>query len=263
MIVAIDIGNTTVGVYFVEKEAKDIHIVSSFKLPTDASWSAATYAKELKLGIQNFFLQEACNVEKVIISSVVPLVEKAVKQAVSMFFGMDALELDASMFAKTDNIMLNMQVNEPQKVGFDRIADAIGAAGRYPLPLVTVDMGTATTFNVVEEGNRFLGGAIAPGIVTGLDALSRKAAKLPQIPLEAPAQVIGRDTISCMQSGAVFGAAAMVDGMIARFEAQLGKKVTVVMTGGGAGIVHPLCMHEHIYDPYLLIKGLVIFADFM
>ena len=255
MILAIDIGNTTVGFYVADKENNQIEVRSSFTLPTDAAWTVQRYEEEIRQAMS----QKACEpdfvrqVDSIILSSVVPAVSTLVKRAVEAVFQMEAEEL-----SNRDNRLLQLQVKEPDKVGFDRIADATWAAENYPLPVVTVDMGTATTFNVVDEHRNFLGGVIAPGILTGLEALSHKAAKLPEIPVEAPAHVIGRDTVECMQSGAVFGAAAMVDGMLARIEEALGREVTVVMTGGGAKIVHPLCRHAHIYEPQLLIKGLIL-----
>lgn len=156
---------------------------------------------------------------------------------------------------------LTIDLAEPDKVGRDRLVDAAWAAACFPLPVLTVDMGTATTFSVVDADRVFRGGVNAPGVATGLQAPTDRTAQLPAVELETPRHVIGRTTAGCMRSGAVAGAAALVDGITARIEAELGEPVTLVMTGGLARYVKPLCAHPHIYDPDVLLKGLTLLYE--
>ena len=138
---------------------------------------------------------------------------------------------------------------------------AVAAVKEYPLPLLIVDMGTATTISAIDASGSFLGGSISPGVKISAEALSGRTAQLPGISLEAPKHAIGRNTIDCMQSGSMLGAAAMLDGMIARMEKELGEKATVVATGGIARYVIPMCEREIRYDNDLLLKGLVILYE--
>ncbi|MCI5843700.1 MAG: type III pantothenate kinase, partial [Clostridiales bacterium] len=156
---------------------------------------------------------------------------------------------------------LTYAIPHPEKLGQDRIADAVWAARRYPLPVLTVDMGSATTCNVIGTGGVFLGGMISPGIATGLQMLSTKTAQLPLVELGKESHLIGRDTTECLLSGATYGVAAMVDGLAERVSEELGAPVTVVLTGGLAGYVAPLCRCAYTYDPDHLTKGLAFLYD--
>ena len=151
-----------------------------------------------------------------------------------------------------------MGVDEPHAVGKDRLVDAAYAAANFPLPVVTVDLGTATTFNVVDENRVFRGGVICPGLSTGLRALGDRCAQLPQVHLGSPRSAIGTNTEKCMLSGSVMGTAVLIDGMVQRIEEELGCPATLVVTGGLAKYVTPLCRHALTYDPELLMKGLAL-----
>ena len=129
---------------------------------------------------------------------------------------------------------------------------------RYPQPVIIIDMGTATTITVVDTGGRFLGGAIAPGVALSVNALSAGTSLLHKVPIEAPKKCICGTTTACMQSGAVYGTAAMLDGMIDRFRQELGREAQVVATGGIASRIVPLCRHQIAYDEYLLLKGMYV-----
>ena len=139
-----------------------------------------------------------------------------------------------------------------------RLVDAAYAAANFPLPVVTVDLGTATTFNVVDENRVFRGGVICPGLSTGLRALGDRCAQLPQVHLGSPRSAIGTNTEKCMLSGSVMGTAVLIDGMVQRIEEELGRPATLVVTGGLAKYVTPLCRHALTYDPELLMKGLAL-----
>ena len=136
--------------------------------------------------------------------------------------------------------------------------DAVAALAEYEPPLILMDLGTATTIEVVDRGSTYLGGCIIPGVRTSLDALTSRAAQLPGIRLDRPGRVIGKNTVDCMRSGIMYGTAAMLDGMLDRVEEELGSRATVVATGGMAQFIVPLCRREIKLEKDLLLKGLNI-----
>jgi len=251
MILTIDIGNTTISIGGLEKGSEGDYTVNlSAKMDTIHSRNQKDYLDEMK----DFMEREgvsSSSFDGAVISSVVPCLTRTMQDCACILTGKSPV-----LITIESDTGLIVNVPEPNQVGLDRLVGAAWAGQRFPLPVITVDMGTATTFNVVDQGRVFLGGGIAPGLNTGLRALSERTAQLPYISLSTPNHVIGRTTTECMLSGAVMGAAAMVDGITARIEAQLGKPVTLVITGGMAGYVEPLCSHSHIYEPDLLSKGL-------
>ena len=173
-------------------------------------------------------------VEDCIISSVVPPVFNAVRTGVVKVTGMEPIVVGPGI--KTG---LNIQMDDPASVGSDRIVIAVAALQEYKPPIILVDMGTATTMEVVDHGNTYLGGCIIPGVRVSAEALSSRASQLPGIQLDKPKRVIGKNTVECMRSGIMYGAAAMLDGMLDRMEEELGKRTTVVVTGGMAQFIAP------------------------
>jgi type III pantothenate kinase len=153
---------------------------------------------------------------------------------------------------------LKIMIDNPAQLGSDRVADAVAAVSEYPCPLITIDMGTATTISVIDKNQNFIGGVIMPGLRISAESLSSRTSQLPQISLDPPKKAIGRNTIDCMRSGIVLGCAATIDGIIEKIEQELGYPCTVVSTGGHAGIVIPYCKREIIVDEKLLLKGLMI-----
>ena len=153
---------------------------------------------------------------------------------------------------------LNIKIDNPAQLGADLVVDAVAALAKYPRPIVIFDMGTATTISVINRAGEMLGGAILPGVRLGLGALSSSAAQLPEISVEAPARVIGTNTVDCMRSGVVFGAAAMLDGMLERIEDELGEACTAVATGGMSGEITRFTRRKVLHDPNLLLEGLRI-----
>ena len=143
-------------------------------------------------------------------------------------------------------------------MGSDRIVIAVAALAEYKAPLILMDLGTATTIEVVEPENVYMGGVIFPGVMVSLDSLTSRAAQLPGISLDQPKHVIGKNTVDCMRSGMMYGTAAMLDGIIDRIAEELGHTSTVVATGGLAQFITPLCRHEIILEKELLLKGLNI-----
>ena len=186
--------------------------------------------------------------------------DSKVLSVVFVYLVMPCVVLNAFQIKDTPEIRtgLTMGVPAPHAVGKDRIVDAAYAAANFPLPVITVDLGTATTFNVVDENRVFRGGVICPGLSTGLRALGERCAQLPQVHLSSPKNAIGTNTESCMLSGSVLGTAVLLDGIAARIEEELGRPATLVVTGGLAKYVTPLCRHPLTYDPELLLKGLAL-----
>jgi type III pantothenate kinase len=191
--------------------------------------------------------------EGAIISSVVPPLTEIFRTAAEKITGCRPLVVGAGI--KTG---LNIMIENPSSLGADIVAASVGAIAQFPLPVIVIVMGTATTITVVDEGNRFIGGAIAPGVELSMSALSGGTSLLQKVPLDAPKKAISDTTTTCMQSGAIYGTAAMLDGMIDRFEQELGKSATIVATGGIAARVVTHCAHSIVYDEDLLLKGLGI-----
>ena len=150
---------------------------------------------------------------------------------------------------------LTLALRRPEVVGADRLVDAVAAYRRFGGPVIAVDFGTATTFNVVTRDGRFLGGAIAPGLGTVTNALIERASALPAVELTPPPSAIGSDTVPAIQSGLVYGYVGLVEGLLSRLQAELGEPAQVVATGGLGHIVAPLTDAIHQYDPWLTLAG--------
>ena len=251
MILAIDIGNSNVVIGFVQ----DRKVLHKVRIATDVKKTSDQYWMDLKNSLE-LFGYKAEDIEGAILASVVPPVLNSCRTAIKKLTGMEPLVIGPGV--KTG---INIRTDNPAQVGSDLITAAVAAVKEYPLPLLIVDMGTATTISAIDASGSFLGGSISPGVKISAEALSGRTAQLPGISLEAPKHAIGRNTIDCMQSGSMLGAAAMLDGMIARMEKELGEKATVVATGGIARYVIPMCELEIIYDNDLLLKGLVILYE--
>ena len=248
MILAVDIGNTNVVLGCMEDDK--IHFLE--RMATDRR---ATDMENL-VRIRSVLKYRDIDPEKLegaIICSVVPIVTMNIRPAVEQLIGKQAVVVGPGL--KTG---LRINIDNPGALGADRVADAVAAVNLYPVPLITIDMGTATTVGVVDETKTFIGGMIVPGVMVSLNALAGGTAQLPHISLDPPRHAIGRNTVECMQNGIIYHNAAGVDGMIERIEAQLGKKCTVVITGGLSTVIAPHCKHEMIHDPELLLKGLMI-----
>lgn len=251
MILAIDIGNSNVVVGLAVGAA----VQHKARIATDVKKTSDQYWMDLK-NILDLFSVSAEKVEGAIISSVVPPVLNSCRTAVKKLTGKDPLVIGPGI-----RTGLNIRTDNPAQVGSDLIAAAVAAVKEYPLPLLIVDMGTATTISVLDGAGTFLGGSISPGVKIAAEALSGGTAQLPGISLEAPAKAIGRNTVDSMQSGTMLAAAAMLDGMIVRMERELGVPATVVATGGIARYVIPMCERKILYDRDLLLKGLLILYE--
>ncbi len=256
MILTIDIGNTTVSLCGVERDAEQsYHVAFSARTDTLKDKGRDFYLEAMRQIITEHGLAPDC-FEGAVLACVVPELLAPIRTAAAALIGKEPLLISAD-----SELGFGADVKNIRQVGLDRLADAAWAAEHYPLPVVTVDMGTATTFNVIDREKIFLGGVIAAGLATGLNALSARASQLPELRLCTPEHIIGKDTAECMLSGAVMGAAAMIDGIVSGIEQELGEEVTLLITGGLSSFVVPLCRHSHIHEPELLPKGLALLYD--
>lgn len=251
MILAIDIGNTNIVLGGIEQGRQ----IFSARCSSDRNKTEDEYALTIQ-GILSMHGVKPTDIEGGILSSVVPYLRTVVPKAIYMLTGKQMLVVGSGL--KTG---LNIRMDNPASVGSDLIVDAVAALAKFPPPLVIFDMGTATTMSVVDAKGDYIGGMIIPGLRVSMDALSARAAQLPYINFTAPDHIIGTNTVDCMQSGAVYGCAAMMDGLIDRVEEELGQKVTAVLTGGLGKVVGPHCKREIHILPDLLIDGLQILYE--
>jgi type III pantothenate kinase len=248
MLLAIDIGNTniTFGLY----KGKDL----------DPSWRIRTIHEKMpdEYGIllDQLFRHRGHKPEQVtgaVIASVVPPLTPVFERVCREYIGQEPLVVDTGV--KTG---VRIRYDNPRDVGADRIADAAAVNALYGSPACVVDFGTATTFNAITAEGDYLGGAIAPGIGIAAQALFERTAKLPQVDLTRPPSVIGRNTPHAMQSGLLFGYVGLVEGMVARFKAELGPETRVIGTGGLANLIARETDVIDVVDPWLTLHGLRI-----
>ena len=251
MILTIDVGNTNVVMGCVENG----EVKSVCRLATNTNDLSSDYALKMRQSFE-FDGIDYNNFSGAILSSVVPQLNRAIKTAVKKLTGLDCMVVGAGL--KTG---VNVKIDDPGTLAGDLITGAVGALSIYKPPIIVVDMGTATTIVALDKDGAYLGGAIIPGVKLSYSALSSGTSLLPNIAIEAPAKCIGSNTVDSMKSGAVYGTAALVDGMIDRMEAELGEPVTVVATGGLSGTIVPYCKREIHYEPALLLKGLEILYE--
>ena len=248
MILAVDVGNTNI-VIGCCKENK-IEFVE--RLSTDPNATVLEYAISFKNVLELYGIGQE-DIDGAIISSVVPSVTLTIKSAIKKIVNVDSMVIGPGL--KTG---VNITLDNPAQLGSDLVVDAAAGIAEYPLPLIIFDMGTATTVSVIDENKNYLGGMIIPGVNVSLNAMISKTSQLPRISLEPPKRIIGKNTIECMKSGILYSTAASLDGIIDRVESELGKKATVVATGGLAGSIIPHCTKKIILDDELLLKGLIV-----
>ena len=246
MILAVDIGNSNIVIGGVEGD----EIRFEARLRTDATKTSDEYCIDLKM-ILEVYETRTKDLEGAIIASVVPQVLNSVKTAIKKLTGKDALVVGPGL--KTG---LNIKIENPAQTGADLVVGCVAALRQHKPPMIVIDMGTATTMIALDETGAFIGGCIAPGVKISMDALTGRTALLPGLQLDTPKKAIGRNTIDCMRSGIMMGSACMLDGMVQRMEEELGTKATVVVTGGIAKFIVPMCRTPMIYDKDLLVKGL-------
>jgi len=251
MLLAIDVGNTqtVVGMF------NDHELVDHWRIATDAERTSDELALMIQqfLGFHGFSFDDS--ITGVAISSVVPRVTAELRQMTTRYFSLPALVVEPGV--RTGMPIL---YDNPKEVGADRIANAVGAYDLYGGPSIVVDFGTATTVEAIGERGEYLGGAIFPGVEVSLGALFERAAGLRRVELSQPEHVIGKSTMESIQSGAIYGFAAQVDGLAERFMAELGE-CPVIATGGLATVILPHTRTVQHYEPWLTLYGLRIIFE--
>lgn len=247
MLLAIEQGNTNT-LFAVHDGAEWI---AQWRTATEASRTADEYAVWLTqlLAMRGLTLGD---LDGCIISSVVP-------QSIFNLRNLSRRYLEVEPLVIGENVDLGMPVRilKPKEAGADRLVNALGAHLKYPGDLIVIDSGTATTFDVIAADGAFEGGVIAPGINLSLQALHEAAAMLPRIAIQKPEKVIGKDTVSNMQSGVFWGYIALIEGLVARIKAEWGKPMTVIGTGGVASLFEGATESIDAFDPDLTIRGLL------
>ena len=246
MILAVDVGNTNIVIGCLEQG----EIKNTVRVRTEPGRTAAEYGIEL-MQLFDFFGIERRGFEGAILSSVVPPVNEPLRQAIEMLTGVKCLIVGPGM--KTG---MNVRIDDPGTLGCDLVVGGVAAIAEYGAPVIVLDLGTATTITLIDENKCFRGGAILPGIKLSYAALAAGTSLLPDISITPPKKCIATNTVDCMRSGAVFGTAATIDGMVDRMEAELGLPCKVVATGGLASKLTPYCRREVVCDDHLLLKGL-------
>lgn len=251
MILAVDVGNTNIVIGAIQKQK----ITFTARISTDHKRTSDEFAFLIS-GILASHQLNPKEMEGGIVSSVVPELKAVIQHTLEQLIGKPILVVGSGL-----RTGLNIRTDDPAQLGSDLVLGAVAAAAKYPKPIIIYDLGTATTLSVIDVNGNYIGGMIIPGMRLSIDALSGHTAQLPYVHLENPPQLIGTNTINCMQSGVVYGHAAMLDGLTERVEEFLGQAATVVATGGLVHMVAPYCKRSLICDDHLLMDGLRILYD--
>ena len=251
MLLAIDLGNTNLTFGLFEAET----LVHLWRLATRRD----SMPDELGIAMVQLIRQEGFDpaaVDAVVVASVVPPLNSSLVEAIQRYFGRDPVMVGPGI--KTG---LKIHYRDPKEVGADRIVAAMAAFKKYGGPLIIIDFGTGTTYDVVSAEGDYLGGAIAPGMGISVDALYERAARLQRVELKAPPNVIGRTTAESMQAGIIFGFTAQVEGMVARIRTELGQDARVIATGGFSGLIAAQTTVIELVDDRLMLEGLRLIYD--
>ena len=248
MLLAVDVGNTNVklGVY------DDRRLVASWRLTTRREQTADEYGVFTHTMLRSHGLEPKV-VTDVAISSTVPAVQRIMEEMAGRYFDVTPFVVIPGV-----NVALAMRVDYPLEVGPDRVVKVVAAVELYGPPVIIIDFGTATTFECVSPEGAFVGGAIAPGIATAAEALTSRAARLFRVDLARPPSAIGRNTVTNIQSGMVYGYAGLVDGLVTRMRAEMDGAPRVVATGGLVGLMDGLARTIDVVNPHLTLEGLRI-----
>jgi type III pantothenate kinase len=257
MLLAIDVGNsnTVFGMYRLGSNGTSAELVANWRMTTPAGQTTDEFGSTLR----NMFAQrelEMSAVEGIAISSVVPPLDWMLRQVCEVYFHLKPLFIEPGV--KTG---LPVLTDNPAEVGADRIANCIAAFEKFGGPTIVVDMGTATTFDVISKKGEFLGGAIAPGLGISADALFSKASRLPRIEVKKPAKVIGTGTVDNIQIGLYYGYIGLVDGILERMIAETGPETKTVATGGLARMIAGGSKYLKFVDDMLTLNGLRIIYE--
>jgi len=246
MLLTIDVGNTNTLLGLYDGETLRHH----WRIKTDRDRMPDEYG----MMVLNLFSHVGCAttcVNGIVMAGVVPPLAKIFSRMCERYFGRMPLSVTADI-----ETGIEIKIDNPHRLGADRIVDAIAAHHLYGGPACVVDFGTATTFDIISAEGDYLGGVIAPGIGVSADALFMRAAQLPRVELIPPPSVIGKNTVQAIQSGLVFGYTSMVEGMVARIKAEMGQPLNVVATGGLARTFAAQTDAIDYINPWLTLEGL-------
>jgi len=251
MLLTINVGNTNVvfGVF------RGDELQASWRAETDVHRMPDEYAMFLKSALETCGLHFA-DLTGCIIASVVPPLTPAMQELSRRYVGRDALVVGGGITTG-----VGVRIDNPAEVGADRVVNALAAHRLFGGPCIVIDLGTGTTFDAVSRQGEYLGGAIAPGLAIAAEAMFLRTAKLPRIELAPPPNVIGKNTTHAMQSGVVLGYVGLVEGLVARFRAEMGPEMKVIATGGLAPILAQLTNVFDAVDQDLTLKGLRMMYD--
>ena len=251
MLLGMNVGNTNtvLGVF------EGRRLLVSWRLTSRREQTADEYGVFIQTLLKSRGI-EPRQITAVAISNVVPPVQQTLEWTCEKYFGFSPFSVEPGV-----NVRMPLRVDNPKEVGPDRIVDAVGAIELYGLPLIVIDFGTATTFDCVNSRGEFIGGAIAPGIIIASEALISKAARLFRVELVRPKEAIGRNTVTNIQSGIIYGYAGLVDGLVERMRAEMEGTPTVVATGGLAGLIQEVALTVQHANPDLALQGLRIIYE--
>ena len=246
MLLAIDVGNTNIVVGLFRGE----QLEGNWRLATDAERTTDEYAVLLR-GLLAHSGNSFDQISGVSISSVVPTLTATFRELGERYLDLPSLVVSAQI-----ETGLKIMIDNPSEMGADRIVNALAALRMHRVPAIVIDFGTATTFDAVSAAGELLGSVIAPGLVTAMEGLYRRAARLFSVELVAPPAAIGRNTVSAVQSGAIFGYVGLVEGLVARLGREMGGQPFVIATGGLAPCVVSQTNVVDVTDPHLTLHGL-------
>lgn len=252
MILVMDVGNTNTEIGVYEKDS----LICSWRFVSKTPRTSDEYAVLLQGFFENEHLDNR-EVESVIIASVVPNIMYSLKNSIKKLFNLEALVVGPGI--KTGMPILT---SDPAEVGADRIIDAVAAYHLYGGPVLVLDFGTATTYDYVDRNGAFCAKVTAPGVQIAAEALFRNAAQLPSIAIAKPVSILGKDTVTSMQAGLVYGYIGQVEYIVSRMIEEIGEPdIKVVATGGLGRMFHEETQAIDVYDPQLSLKGLKIIHD--
>lgn len=246
MLLVIEVGNTNtkIGVY------EGTRLLTSWRLTSRREQTADEYGLFIETLLRTRGIQ-ATQIAGVAISNVVPPVQQTLEWMTEKYFNVTPFTVEPGA-----DPGMPLVIDNPRELGSDRVVKSVAAIAIYGPPLIVIDFGTATTFDCVNARGEFIGGAISPGITTAVDALVQRAARLYRVELVRPKEAIGRNTVTNIQSGVVYGYAGLVDGLVDRMKQEMGEDPKVIATGGHAGLIADVARSVQHVNEDLGLEGL-------